>query len=343
MKKLLAVLEQVLSAGQDAVLVTVIASSGSTPRGAGARMLVTDRGWVAGTIGGGAVEDRCIRLARQRLGGAPCCDSFDLSPEDKAGLGMVCGGAVEVHFLPLSGGDEAVLALCRDSAQRFASGTPFWLLTPLDGAGTLTLWPRGRGESPCTPPAAVISALGQDPRVLGRTGERWFCEQVQHAGTVYLFGGGHVAQALVPVLAPLDFPSVIVEDREEFADPALFPLARGTRCFPMDRIRQELDITADDYVCIMTRGHQNDLLVQQQVLHTPARYIGLIGSTRKSAAAFASLRRMGYSEQQLRRIVTPIGLPIGGRTPAEIAISIAGQLIEYRAGGRRDWQEGDEL
>ena len=93
----------------------------------------------------------------------------------------------------------------------------------------------------------------------------------------------------------------------------------------------------------MTRGHQNDLLVQQQVLHTPARYIGLIGSTRKSAAAFASLRRMGYSEQQLRRIVTPIGLPIGGRTPAEIAISIAGQLIEYRAGGRRDWQEGDEL
>ena len=109
------------------------------------------------------------------------------------------------------------------------------------------------------------------------------------------------------------------------------------------RIRQELDITTDDYVCIMTRGHQNDLLVQQQVLHTPARYIGLIGSTRKSAAAFASLRRMGYSEQQLRRIVTPIGLPIGGRTPAEIAISIAGQLIEYRAGGRRDWQEGDEL
>ena len=306
-------------------------------------MLVTDRGWAAGTIGGGAVEDRCIRLARQRLGGTPCCDSFDLSPEDKAGLGMVCGGAVEMHFLPLSGGDEAVLALCRDSAQRFASGTPFWLLTPLDGAGTLTLWPRGRGESPCTPPAAVISALGQPPRVLGRTGERWFCEQVQHAGTVYLFGGGHVAQALVPVLVPLDFPSVIVEDREEFADPALFPLARGTRCFPMDRIRQELDITADDYVCIMTRGHQNDLLVQQQVLHTPARYIGLIGSTRKSAAAFASLRRMGYSEQQLRRIVTPIGLPIGGRTPAEIAISIAGQLIEYRAGGRRDWQEGDEL
>lgn len=334
MKKLFSVLEDALVRGEDTVLVSVVASSGSTPRGAGARMLVSRAGLLAGTIGGGAVEYRCIAMAQALLdGGQPLLQSFQLNQKDTAGLGMVCGGQVQVYFLPIQGGDREVLELCREAVARFGAGTPFWLLTPLQAGGSLTLWPQGGGGR-VVPPACVTAELPQEPVVRQAEGGQWFCEQVQRAGTVYIFGGGHVAQALVPVLAPLDFPCVVLEDRPEFAEPRLFPQAREVRCIDLGRISDRVDITKDDYVCIMTRGHQNDLLVQQQVLRTPARYIGLIGSIRKSAASFASLRKMGFSEQDLRRIVTPIGLPIGGRSPAEIAISIAAQLIQCRSGVR---------
>ena len=81
----------------------------------------------------------------------------------------------------------------------------------------------------------------------------------------------------------------------------------------------------------MTRGHRDDLLLQEQVLRTPARYIGVIGSRRKKAALFAQLRERGFTDADLERITTPIGLSIGAETPAEIAVSIAAQLIQVRA------------
>lgn len=319
MKRLFDCMEQALRLGEDVALVTVIASSGSVPRGAGARMLVSGRGLLAGTVGGGAVEHRCIAAARERLGTArPEQFSFDLTPEDKAGLGMVCGGAVRVHILPVSAGDPSALELCRQAAEHFAHGTPFWLAVPLE-AGNMALWTEQTG-------------LPADPEIRTVDGREWFAEQLQRPGRVYIFGGGHVAQALVPVLAPLDFPCVVVEDRAEFARRELFPTAREVRLTEFSDPSVYAAVTEDDYLCIMTRGHQNDLLVEEMALRTPARYIGLIGSARKSAAAFEALREKGFTDRELDRIVTPIGLPLGGRTPAEIAVSIAAQLIRCRSG-----------
>ncbi|MEA4932302.1 MAG: XdhC family protein [Lawsonibacter sp.] len=336
MKRLLSVLEQTLAAGEDVMQVTIIASSGSTPRGSGARMLVSSIGRLAGTIGGGAVEYRCIAMAQERMGSThPIQSSFQLNQEDNENLGMVCGGRVQVQFLPLSGGDASVIDLCREAAARFAAGTPFWLLTPLQDGEPLSLWPKDGGQEDSIP-WEITERLSSEPTIRTAEGRRWFCEQLQQAGVVYLFGGGHMAQALVPVLAPLDFPCVVLEDRSEFSDPHLFPLARETRLIDFSNLLNQVSITRDDYVCIMTRGHQNDLLVQQQVLCTPARYIGLIGSTHKAAIAAELLRKMGFSERDLARIVNPIGLPIGGRSPEEISISIAAQLIQYRSSMRRD-------
>ena len=342
MRELFSAWERALRGGQPAVLVTVTASSGSTPGGAGARMLVGERGLLAGTIGGGEVEYRCLSIARELLGtGRPALRQFSLSQEDNAQLGMVCGGQVQVHFLPVPPGDRAMLALCRRALEYFETSTPFWLLTPLDGENAPILWSPRQEEGPDLPPT-VTDQLGPQSLCLSWEGQTWFAEQLQRPGVVYIFGGGHVAQALVPVLAPLDFPCVVLEDREEFTGPELFPLARESRVIDLGDILRQVAITGEDYVCIMTRGHENDLLVQQQVLRTPARYIGLIGSARKAAISFAHLRKMGFAEEDLARIVTPIGLPIGGRSPQEIAISIAAQLIQYRSAGRRDFPTGGE-
>lgn len=325
MRKLFSTLEQTLRRSEPAVLVTVIASSGSTPRGAGARMVVGVSGRLAGTVGGGAVEHRCIVTAQELLGsGCPVQKEFLLNKEDVSGLGMVCGGQVQVCFLPIPVGDEAMLALCGQAEELFRSCTPFWLAVPMQEGDTPFLW-TGREELPFAGP------LPPEPKVFQAQDKRWFCEQIQRPGTVYIFGGGHVSQALAPVLAPLDFPCVILEDRKEFADPTLFPTARQVRLVDFSRLEQELKLTPDDYVCIMTRGHKDDLLIQQQVLRMPACYIGLIGSVKKAAQSFARLREMGFTPKDLERITTPIGLSIGGRTPEEIAISIAAQLIQHRA------------
>lgn len=335
MKRLFAAMKQAMQQGNNVVLVSVIASSGSTPGGAGTRMLVSDKGLLAGTIGGGAVEYQCIRKAQKMLGGsASARETIALNADENAQLGMVCGGRVEVHFLPIHGGNMDVIELCTQAMKHQASATPFWLLTPLSGTTVPLIWP----SQDCTGvPQVILKNLREKPEIYEAEGQRWFGEQIQKAGYVYIFGGGHVAQALVPVLAPLDFPSVVLENRSEFARKELFPQAQQVRLIDFDHVNDSVVITEDDYICIMTRGHQDDLLIQKQVLSTPARYIGLIGSAQKTAASFGALRKMGFPERSLARIVTPIGLSIGGRSPAEIAISIAAQLIQYRSGMRSDY------
>ena len=333
MKELFLTLEQILRAGRPAVLVTITASGGSSPRGAGARMLVTEEGLRAGTVGGGLLEHRCIQQARELLGGAgPVRQDFVLNQEVRGGLDMACGGQVQVLFTPIAAGDAVMLNLCRDAAARFASGEPFWLLIPLEEGAAPALWPRRPGGAAGDLPAEVTDGLPRHPVLREAEGRSWFCEPVQQPGMVYIFGGGHVAQALVPVLVPLDFPCVVLEDRPEFADPALFPGAREVRVADFARLEEQITVTRDDYLCIMTRGHQHDLLIQRQMLRTPARYIGVIGSARKAAAAAEKLRELGFSQSDLDRIVSPIGLPIGGDSPAEIALSIAAQLVQYRSG-----------
>ena len=318
MRELFKCISDAVAQGEGVVLATVIGTAGVTPREPGARMLVGRRGLVAGTIGGGAVEGRCIEIAEELLQSpAPQRRTLSLAQEDAGMPDMACGGQVTVHFLPIAGGDEQVLALCREAEEAFAAGDPLWLLTPLEeGALTLT---RGPGLS------AVPARIAMD-------GRPWFLQQIVCPGRVYIFGGGHVAQALVPVLGTLGFPCVVLEDRPAFAAPDRFPQAQEVRQLRFAHLQDQLTLTENDYVCILTRDHDSSLLVQSQVLRTPVRYIGVMGSKRKAQGAAAALQEMGFSPRELERIVTPIGLPLGGRTPAEIAISIAAQLIQYRAG-----------
>lgn len=153
------------------------------------------------------------------------------------------------------------------------------------------------------------------------------------AGRVYIFGGGHVAQALVPALTAVEFRCVVLEDRAELCRPELFPGAEEVLHIDNSRVADFVELTKEDWVAIMTRGHKDDLLIQSQVMKTPARYIGVIGSRQKTAAVTAKLREMGFSDADFERVWAPIGLPIRSETPAEIAVSIAAQLILERAGG----------
>ena len=125
---------------------------------------------------------------------------------------------------------------------------------------------------------------------------------------------------------------VALDDRPEFAKPELFPTAEEVLLIDFEHISDYVNLSDEDYACVMTRGHAFDAVVQAQMLKTPACYIGVIGSAHKKAGVFQRLREeYGFTDADFQRITSPIGLSIKAETPAEIAISIAGQLIELRA------------
>lgn len=332
MKKLLSELKRLLEEGQSAVLVTVTASSGATPRGAGARMLVSAQGRVCGTIGGGAVEFRSTKLADDALKSRQSCTSrFQLSSNQVADLGMICGGNVTVYFQYIDASRKDIEALAERALELMEEGKSCWLVTEIsDGSEWgLSLYEDG-GPNPALP-QPVLDVLNKPLVNLTVDGKQYYAEQLTYAGRVFIFGGGHVAQELVPVLSHLDFRCIVLDDRPEFANDSLFPTAEEIIQADFDRIADVVSIGEPDFVVVMTRGHQYDATVQKQVLRTPAQYIGVIGSRQKAQGVARALMESGFTQEDVSRIKTPIGLSIKAQTPAEIAISIAAELIERRA------------
>ena len=345
MKNLFETLARELEQGHDAVLVTIVASSGSAPRGTGARMLVTEAGRLCGTIGGGAVEYKSEQLAREILRDKGSRqERFRLFRNEVEDLGMVCGGQVDVYFRYISAGDASVKALVAGAAAIFAALEPSWLITEItDGpGGTLSIYGTRSGLLGAPVPDEVIASLGVRPAQC-QVGDRvFYSEKLLQPGRVYIFGGGHIAQALAPVLLGAGFACTVLDDRPDFAAPERFPGADTVLLSDVSDISAVIaGFHPDDYVCIMTRGHKDDMLVQRQVMRSCVGYIGVIGSAKKQRAVKEQILASGYTEADFAKVVSPIGLDIGAETPAELAISIAAQLIRVRAGldpGPKDWK-----
>ena len=155
-------------------------------------------------------------------------------------------------------------------------------------------------------------------------GRKYYVEPLVQAGTVYVFGGGHVAQELVPVLAHVGFRCVVMDDREEFANLQVFPQAKRTVVTVERCVSDYVQITERDYVCVMTRGHQFDYYVQRQALAAKPRYIGVMGSRNKIKVTTEKLLADGFTLEEIQFCHMPIGTNILAQTPAEIAISVAG-------------------
>lgn len=321
---------QYLTSQKELALATVIARSGSAPRGAGARMLVAETGRIWGTVGGGLVERQtellCLEAIAAKRG---FVRDFNLDTDVSGSIGMVCGGNVTIMVQYLSCENESLLGLSVQAQKLLETSEDGWLISCLDeaGVGTFELCSGVAGEE-------------RDPRLMDLACDKLhynvadahcFAQRLAPGGTVYVFGGGHVAREFTPLLARLDFPHVVMDDRVEFTDVADFPSARKVICADFSNILCEITPRASDYAVVMTRGHGCDLEVQKQLLTTPVGYIGVMGSRRKKAFVFGELRKNGFTDRDLDRIVTPVGLAIGGETPAEIALSIAAQLVQLRA------------
>ena len=153
-----------------------------------------------------------------------------------------------------------------------------------------------------------------------------YTEPLTQPGRVYLFGAGHVGQALVPVLEYVGFAVTVYDPRQELAE-----RFSDVICAPYAELEDHITLTPYDSVVVMTPGHMADFEVLHRILRHPLSYIGCIGSRNKAAKTRDLLRQEGFSEEAIASVHLPIGLPILAQTPAEIAISIAGEMIRCRA------------
>ncbi|MCR4418764.1 MAG: XdhC family protein [Clostridia bacterium] len=153
-----------------------------------------------------------------------------------------------------------------------------------------------------------------------------YAEPVEPHPEVLILGGGHVGLALARILAVLRYPTTVVDDRPEFATAERFPGCRVI-CGGFEEVLADYPLHQRSFVVIVTRGHRHDYACLRAVVSRPVAYLGMIGSHPKVEAIFESLRREGIAEEELARVCAPIGLDIGARTPEEIAVSIAAQII----------------
>ncbi|MGN1306606.1 MAG: xanthine dehydrogenase accessory protein XdhC [Faecousia sp.] len=319
-ERLIAALEN----GERAVLCTILASSGSSPRGAGARMAVFADGSTLGTVGGGKVELLAAQEALEVLQGAKTrVRAFCLAPEQVASIGMICGGNVTIYYQLLTAQELPKLHKMLAALNTDANS---WLYLKIADGAVEEFEILGEEAAKEKPELFTNRAVLQNGEPL------IYAEPLVRAGRVYVFGGGHVGQALVPVLASVGFRVTLYDNRPELADQAHFPQAEEIVCGPYDAIT--VTPTENDYVVIMTPGHQGDFALLSQVLRRKTRYVGCIGSRHKIARTQQLLREAGITEEAIASVHSPIGLPILAETPAEIAVSIAAEMIQCRAESR---------
>jgi xanthine dehydrogenase accessory factor len=179
------------------------------------------------------------------------------------------------------------------------------------------------------------SILGESEDDLGVCGGevRVFIEVLQLKPTLLIAGAGHIAQPLAEMGRLLGFRTVVVDDRHELLTAERFPHADELVATGFDKLAEEVPVTPRTFVVIVTRGHVHDAVVLQQVLSTPAAYIGMIGSRRKVRTVFEDLLSRGASEERLAQVHAPIGLRTGGQSPAEIAVSIMDEIVLVQHGG----------
>lgn len=308
MKDIFTTLLHEMDGRRDAVLCTIVAQSGSTPRGRGAQMLVGAGGLLAGTIGGGAVEGGAIALAKELLPQRrSAVHDYVLRHNDGEDIGMVCGGNVTVALQTIPFDGEGWRTLAGDILSRIANRKGGTLVLSLEG-GVPYLEENGYQADD----AHVAIPLPVGERVL-------------------LFGGGHCSLALCPLLTTIGFRVTVVDDRPELITPQRFPTAERLLCCDLEALPPDLSIGEEDYVVVMTNGHSHDFAVQRQVLTGEYAYIGVIGSRAKIASINGRLREAGISEEAIASVHTPIGMAIKAVTPEEIAVSIAGEMILVRA------------
>jgi len=302
-------------AGRGAVLATVVETWGSAPRQAGSQMVISGDGRMMGSVSGGCVEGAVVAEAAEALrDGQPRLLSYGVADETAFAVGLACGGTIRVLVEPVGDGlPEDALA---DLVTARAAGNPVALVTALDGFARMLVWP-GQDQS-------VDARLRSD-----RSGveEGRFVAVHNPALRLIVVGAVHIAQALLPLARACGYDPVLIDPRGAFASAERFPGERIIEDWP-DEALAALAPDARTAIVTLTHDPKLDDPAIRHALGSAVFYLGCLGSVKTHAARIDRLRAAGFDDAALARIHAPVGLDIGARTPAEIAVSILAQMTQ---------------
>lgn len=350
MSELLEQFASVEAAGRPAALATLVAAAGATPKKAGATMWVSEDGALLGSVTiGGCVDSRVIERAEGVVAsGRAELLRMTLGDEDAWELGLTCGGEVDVLVQRVDPGsveDPSVLAY-RTARAAYDAGRASIVVARLDGRrerlavdengttiGTLggDLLDAGAIEL-----ARARLAGSQLSGVEGVTvdGEQvpLFFERLAPPESVIIYGASHVAMSLAIFARELGMRTVIVDGRERMATKTRFPTADEIHVGMPSEIAERLSTTRRTYIVLLAHDYKYELPVLREVLRGSAAYVGMLGSRRRGETIRSMLREEGFTTAELSRLRTPIGLAIGAKSAAEIALAIAAEIVAVREG-----------
>lgn len=320
-----------LKTGTAVILVTVVSTSGSVPRTAGTQMIVLPDGTMEGTVGGGAAENNALHTALEQLERKACAVRA-FSTMEEGGCGDTGTGTMRMHFLYLDPQSIRDRILMEEADIRCLSSGKDWLVFRFseDGRTDTALSDGDTVFLSRTIFCGEIRPYLWNRPVCSKGDPDWFVMPLRKQGTVYLFGCGHVAKKLGDILNLMDKTITVIDDRTELCNGERFPYAECV-ALPPERAFEKLQVGERDEIVAMSRDPETDGTVMEWALKTDARYIGCIGSGRKIGLIRDRLLKKGFSEEEIGRIHMPVGLPIGAETPAEIAVSVAAEMIRQSA------------
>lgn len=296
-------------------LAIVVNVEGSTPGKPGFKMAVAENGTLKGSIGGGETEFELaedIKAYFKTGKKLPALQTQILEKnDDPAADTPVCGGQqtvliYECQFNDLAQINQLIELNRQNQSGKFSLSSDGFIITEEEQSGNKITF-EVKSEN------------------------TWkYEEHFSLENVVYIVGGGHVGLALSRILATLDFHIIVIDDRKDINTLAENSFAHQIICEPYPDISLVVPDNENGYIIIMTAGHKADELVLEKLIHKKVKYIGMMGSQKKIPYIFENLQNRGVSAEALKAVHAPIGVPIDSHTPAEIAVSIAAELIKVK-------------
>lgn len=324
-------------------LATILSKTGSAPREEGSQMIIKKDSSIIGTIGGGLSEALTIKLGKSIFENkSSIIKYFNLSNKGASSLGLACGGEVKVLVEYIGAEDPKIVDTYTKGYEMKQKCDDFVLISKIEDDAEYydhNKWVCSEkniyGEEN-SDIQEVFNKIQENFKKLKisivSSGEhKYLVEPVRNIESAFIFGAGHVSQKLAEVTKMVDFRTVVLDDRSEFANRERFKNADDVIVMKdFNNICDYVNINNQSYIIIVTRGHACDKEVLAQALKTKAKYIGMIGSKSKTKFVYDKLLEEGYTQKDLDRVYAPIGLDIYAETPEEIAISITAEIIKIR-------------
>ncbi|MFE9768628.1 XdhC family protein [Streptomyces sp. NPDC005808] len=350
MREILPALNRWYAAGSPFGLATVVAVSRSAPRDPGAAMAVGPGDEAVGSVSGGCVEGAVFELAQEVVeSGEARLETFGYSDEDAFAVGLTCGGEITLLVRRVTREDDPTFGAVAESV---AAGRPVTVATVLDGpaarGATLAVWPdEVAGSLGSTGLDVAVTADARGELAQGATGQRHYGpdgERREDDVTVFLhsfappprmlvFGAIDYAAAVARIGAFLGYRVTVCDARPVFATAKRFPAGVEVVVDWPHRYLSGTTTDARTVICVLTHDPKFDVPLLEEALRRPAAYIGAMGSRRTHDHRMRRLVEAGLGERELSRLRSPVGLDLGARTPEEVAVSVAAEIVALRWGG----------